>query len=345
MNETSEEKTHAATPKKLSDARKKGQIPRSADFTRAAATCAGLGYLWLRGGVIVDKCHEALLLTDKLQNLPFDVAVRQALILLIELTLTTVGPLLGTLVAAVILAGLLANGGFVFSLESMKFNLEKIDPFQGLKRLASVRSVVEVGKTLLKVLVLSAAFSLSLLGMSKTMVYLPVCGMGCLGIMFTEAKLLIGIGAGALVVGGLIDLLLQRALFLREVRMTKTEVTRESKEQEGTPELKGERRRIRDEAAGEPPLGVHRATLIFTGGAILVGLRYVRGETGVPVLVCRAEGEPASVMFSEAQALRIKIIDDHVLARQLISTTRLGNAVPMQYFEPVARALFAAGLA
>ncbi|MET2832519.1 EscU/YscU/HrcU family type III secretion system export apparatus switch protein [Mesorhizobium shangrilense] len=345
MSDTSEEKTHAATPKKLSEARKKGQIPRSADFVRAAATCAGLGYLWLRGSVIQDKCHEALLLTDNLQNLPFNIAVRQALVLLIELTLETVGPLLGTLVAAVILAGLIANGGFVFSLEPMKFNFEKIDPFQGLKRMASARSAVEVGKTLFKVLVLSTTFLLFLLGTWKTMVYLPVCGMGCVGFVFTEAKLLIAIGAGALLVGGLIDLLLQRALFQREMRMTKTEVTRELKEQQGTPELKHERRRLRNEAAGEPPLGVHRATLVFRGRAILVGLRYVRGETGVPVLVCRGEGEVASQMSEEAQALRLKIVDDHALAHQLIRTAKLGNAVPMQYFEPVAKALFAAGLA
>ncbi|UVK48813.1 EscU/YscU/HrcU family type III secretion system export apparatus switch protein (plasmid) [Mesorhizobium sp. AR07] len=345
MSDTSEEKNHAATPTKLREARKNGQIPRSADFVRAAGTCAGFGYLWLRGSVIEDKCQEALLLVDKLQNLPFDIAVRQALVLLIELTLGAVGPLLGALVAAVISAGLIANGGFVFSLEPMKPKFEKIDPFQGLKRMVSARSAVELGKTLFKVVVLSTTFLILLFGMWKTVIYLPVCGMGCLGLVFTEAKLLMGIGAGALLVGGLIDLLLQRSLFLREMRMTKTEVTRELKEQQGTPELKSERRRIRDETAGEPPLGLNRATLIFRGKAILVGLRYIRGETGVPVLVCRAEGEAASHMFCEAQALHLTIFDDHVLAHQLISATKLGNAVPRQHFEPVARALFAAGLA
>ncbi|PDT80404.1 EscU/YscU/HrcU family type III secretion system export apparatus switch protein [Sinorhizobium sp. BJ1] len=345
MSDTSEEKSHAATPKKLSEARKKGQIPRSSDFVRAAATCAGLGYLWLRGSVIEDKCKEALLLTDKLQNLSFNLAVRQALVLLVELTLVTVGPLLSVLFCAVILAGLLANHGFVFSLEPMKPNLEKINPFQWLKRLGSARSVVEVVKTQFKVLVLSGTFALFLFGLWKTMVYLPLCGMGCFGVVFTGVRQLIGIGVGALLIGGLIDLLLQRALYLREMRMTKTEITREVKEQQGTPELKGERRRIRNEMASEPPLGVHRATLVYRGTATLVGLRYVRGETGVPILVCRAEGEAASHMLREAQALRLKIVDDHVLAHQLISTTKLGKAIPMQYFEPIARALLAAGLA
>ncbi|WP_416068728.1 MULTISPECIES: EscU/YscU/HrcU family type III secretion system export apparatus switch protein [unclassified Rhizobium] len=344
MSDTSEEKTHAATPHKLNEARKKGQIAHSSDFVRAVATCAGFGYLWLRGSVVQDKCQEALLVVDNLQNLPFNLAVRQALVLLIELTFETVGPLLGTLVAAVILAGLIANGGFVFSLEPIKPNLEKINPFEGLKRVASARSAVEAGKTQFKVMVLSASFLLFLLGTWKTMVYLPICGIGCIGLVFTQVKLLSAIGAAALLIGGLIDLLLQRALFLREMRMTKSEVARQLKEQEGTPELKSERRRLREESAHDPPLGVHRATLVVRGKGILVGMRYVRGESGVPVLVCRAAGEAASELLNEARALRVYVVDDHVLAHQLISTTKLGDAVPAQCFESVAKALFAAGV-
>ncbi|WP_027038899.1 EscU/YscU/HrcU family type III secretion system export apparatus switch protein [Mesorhizobium ciceri] len=344
MSDSSEEKTHAASAHKLDEARKKGQIAHSSDFVRAAASCAALGYIWLRGSVIQDKCHEALLLVDNLQNLPFHTAVRQALVLLIELTVDTVGPLLGTLIAAVVVAAIIANGGFVFSLEPMKFKFEKIDPFQGLKRMASARSAVEVGKTLFKVAVLSTTFFLFILGTWKTMIYLPICGTGCIGLVFTQAKLLSMIGAAALLVGGLVDLLVQRALFLREMRMTMTEVKHEFKDQEGTPELKRERRRLREESAHEPPLGVHRANLVVRGNAILVGLRYVRSEFGVPMMVCRAEGEAASSMSTEARALRIHIVDDDVLAHQLISKTKLGNAVPAQCFAPVAKILYTAGL-
>ncbi|MDX8503596.1 EscU/YscU/HrcU family type III secretion system export apparatus switch protein [Mesorhizobium sp. VK4C] len=341
---TSEEKKHPGTHKKLSEARKKGQIARNTDFVRAVGTCAGLGYLWLRASAIEDKCIEAVLLTDKLQDLPFNIAVGQALILLTELTATTVGPLLGTVAAAAVSAAFISNGGLLFSFEPMAPKFEKINPFQGLKRIVTVRSLTDLGKALVKLLVLGAIFLFSILGMWKTMVYLPVCGISCLGFVFTEVKLLVGIGAGALLVGGLIDLLLQRWLFLRDMRMTETEVKRERKEQEGTPELKHEQRRLRQEMASEPPLGVHHATLILRGRAILVGLRYVRGETGVPVLVCRGEGEAVSPIFGAAQALRLSIVDDDGLARQLIRTTKLGKPVPMQYFEPVARALHAAGL-
>ncbi|MGY2933465.1 type III secretory pathway component EscU [Bradyrhizobium sp. GM6.1] len=127
------------------------------------------------------------------------------------------------------------------------------------------------------------------------------------------------------------------------MRMTKSDMKREDKEQQGNPEVKREHRRLRREQASESPLGVSRATLILTGRELLVGVRYIRGETGVPVLVCRGDGEAASRLFDEARRLRLSIVEDHVLVRELIHNTSLGNSIPVQYFEAVAKALFAAG--
>ncbi|MFB9262244.1 EscU/YscU/HrcU family type III secretion system export apparatus switch protein [Bradyrhizobium erythrophlei] len=344
MSGTSEEKKLPPSPKKLRDARKKGQSPRSADLVSAVSACAGFGYLWSRAGPIEDKWHEAVRLIDKLQEQPFNSAVQQALGGLIELAMATVGPFFGTVVAAAILASFLANGGPIFSLEPLKPKLEKLDPIKGLTRIASKRSLIELGKTLVKLFALGACFFLAVVASWKALVYMPICGLGCLGLVFTELKLLIGIAAGAFLIGGVTDLLIQRWLFLQDMRMTQTEAKRETKEQQGNPQIKGEHRRLRQETANEAPLGVHRATLILRGRATLIGLRYVRGETGVPVLVCRGEGEVASRLLAEARALGLSIADNHILARQLIRKARLGNAVPTQYFEAVAKALYAAGL-
>ncbi len=343
MSDTSEEKKLPPTAKKLGDARKKGQIARSADFVSAVSTCTGLGYLWLNAGPIADEWHEALRLIDKLQGQPFNSAAQQALGVLTERAMATVGPFLGSVVAAAILAGFLANRGLVFSFEPIKPKLENMDPIKGFKRIASLRSLIELGKTLFKVFVLGTTVLFTVTGTWKTLVYLPACGMGCLYFVFIELKLLIGIAAGAFLIGGLFDCLIQRWLFLRDMRMTETEAKRESKEQQGNPQLKGEHRRLGQEAANESPLGVHRATLIVRGRETLVGLRYVRGETGVPVLVCRGKGEAASQLLNEARALHLSIMDDHVLARRLFRRTKLGSAVPARHFEAVARALYAVG--
>ncbi|MHC6157727.1 EscU/YscU/HrcU family type III secretion system export apparatus switch protein [Bradyrhizobium sp. C9] len=344
MSGTSEEKKLPPTPKKLRDARKKGQSARSSDLVSGVSACAGLSCLWWRAGAIEDKWHETVRLIDKLQEQPFTSAVPQALSGLLELSIATVGPLLAAAVAAALLANVLANGGFMIALEPLKPKLEKLDPIKGLTRIASKRSAIELGKTLVKVVLLGTCFFFTVTASWKALVYLPVCGMGCLGLVFTEVKLLAGIAGGAFLVGGLTDLLIQRWLFLQEMRMTETEAKRENKEQQGNPQVKREHRRLRQESANEAPLGVHRANLILTGSTTLVGLRYVRGETGVPILVCRGEGETASKLLGQARALGLKVVDDDVLARQLLGTAKLGNPVPSQYFEAVAKALYAGGL-
>ncbi|MDE5465399.1 EscU/YscU/HrcU family type III secretion system export apparatus switch protein [Bradyrhizobium sp. CSS354] len=344
MNGASEEKNLPPTPKKLRDARKKGQSPRSADFVTGVSVCAGFGCLYVRAGQIENGWQQALRLVNKLQAQPLDSAVRQALVGLMEISIAAVAPIIGAVVIAAILASVLASGGPTFSIEPLKPGLEKLDPVKGLKKIVSQRSLVELGKSLIKVLLLGGTLLLVVAASWKALVYLPVCGLACFGFVFNQLKVLIEITSGAFLIGGLIDLLLQRWLFLRDMRMTQSEAKRESKEQEGNPHIKNEHRRHRRESANESPLGIHRATLILTGPAMLIGLRYVRGETGVPVLVCRGEGELASRLLGQARALHLSIVLDDMLTRQLIQKAALGKAVPIDCFERVAKALFAAGM-
>jgi type III secretion protein U len=344
VSDSGEEKKLPPSSKKLNDARKKGQVPRSSDFTTAASTCAGIAWLWSEAGGIEDKWREALLLADKLQPLPFDTGVRQALGILAELSMATVLPLLGVMVGAGIFASFLANHGLVFSLELVTPKFENINPIEGMKRIFSLRSLIELAKTLFKAVFLGATFLFVIMGMWKTLVYLPICGMGCIGfVVGTETKLLMGIAAGAFLAAGTLDLLTQRWLFMREMRMTETEAKREFKEQEGNPQLKGEHRRLRQEASNLPPLGMRRATLVLRGRDALIGLRYVRGETGVPIVVCRGKGASVDRLLAEARDLRVNVVEDDALVRRLLRKAKLGDAIPSQYFQLVAKALYTAG--
>lgn len=345
MSDTGEERKLPPSPKKLSDARKKGRAPHSVDFIAAASASAGVACLWSQAGAIEDKWRQALLISDKLQPLSFDVAVRQALGVLAQLALETVSPILGAVVAAAVLAGLLANRGMIFSLEPVKPKFENINPVEGLKRLFSMRSAIELVKTLFKGVVLGATFLLVIMAMWKNLVYLPVCGVSCVAFVFgAQAKLLMGVAAGIFLATGLLDLLIQRWLFMREMRMTETEAKREFKEQEGNPQLRHEYRRQRRESTNEPPLGMRRATLVLRGREVLVGLRYVRGENGAPILVCRGKGDALLRLLDEARELGVCVVDDDVLSRRLIRKAKLGQAIPSQYFQAVAKALYTAGL-
>ncbi|MDQ8726877.1 EscU/YscU/HrcU family type III secretion system export apparatus switch protein [Bradyrhizobium sp. LHD-71] len=345
MSDTSEQKSLPASAKKLRDAREKGQIAHSHDFVSAVGAVAAITYLWSFAPNIIGLWREALLLAADLQNEPFQVALPQLGAALIALCWRTVLPLLAIAVAAGTLANLVMNRGFLFSLEPMIPSLEHINPFTGFKRIFGLKNWVELAKTIIKGLLLGSTLVIVVAGTLSTLVRLPICGESCIGFVFgSMAKLLLAIGIGFFLATGLIDILLQRWLFLREMRMTVTESKREVQDQEGNPQVRGSRRRQREEQAREPPIGARNATLFIRGEDVVIGLRYVRGETSVPIVVHRVRGTAVQSLLDIAASAQIPVVAEAALARSLRRKPRLGSAIASQQFERVARAMLAAGL-
>ena len=255
-------------------------------------------------------------------------------------------PLLGLALAAGVAGSVLANGGFVFSLEPIKPKLEHLNPIEGLKRMFGVKAWVELAKTVVKAALLGAALLLVFLGTWNTLVLMPTCGLGCLGfVVSTQSKLLLSIALAAFLAGGVLDVLIQRWLFLRDMKMSATELKREFKEQEGDPHVKGAHRRQRQESAGLPRTGLKQATILIRGQGVAVGLRYVAGQGGPPVIVCRAKGAQADVMVEAAAELGIPRAPDHGLAAALAKRVPPGSPLPNRFFDRAARAIYAAGQA
>ena len=345
MSDTSEQKSLPASAKKLQDARKKGQVAHSHDFVSAVGAVAAIAYLWSFAPNIVGLWREALLLAVNLQNEPFQVALPQLGAALIALCWRTVVPLLAVAVAAAMLANIAINRGFLFSLAPMVPSLEHINPFTGFKRILGLKNWIELAKTIVKGLLLGSTLVIVVAGTLNTLVRLPICGEGCIGFVFgSMAQLLLGIGIGFFLATGLIDILLQRWLFLRDMRMTITESKRELQDQEGNPLVRSTRRRQREEQAQEPPIGARHATIFVRGESVAVGLRYVRGETSVPIVVCRAKGAAVQSLLDVAASANIPVVAEAALARSLRRKPRLGSAIASQQFERVARAMLAAGL-
>ncbi|MEH2628713.1 type III secretion protein U [Bradyrhizobium sp. AZCC 1719] len=345
MSDASEQKSLPPSTKKLQDARKKGKISHSHDFVSAVGAVAAIAYLWAFSASIVGLWRDVLLLAVGMQNEPFQVALPQLGAALIALCWRTVVPLLTVAVAAAILANLIINRGLLFSLVPMTPDLEHINPFTGFKRIFALRNWIELAKTVVKGVLLGSTFVIVLAGTLNTLVRLPICGEGCIGFVFgSMAQLLLGIGIAFLLTTGLIDILLQRWLFLREMRMTITESKRELQDQEGNPLVRSARRRQREQQAQEPAIGPRHATLFVRGDGVVIGLRYIRGETSVPIVVCRASGAAAQSLLDIAASARIPVVPDAALARGLRRKPRLGSAIASQQFERVARAMLAAGL-
>jgi type III secretion protein U len=154
------------------------------------------------------------------------------------------------------------------------------------------------------------------------------------------------VGALAFVVIGIIDVPIQRWLFLRDMRMTKTEYRREYKDLEGDPLIRQELQRQRRETVSNPvKLGLKNATLVIVERDLLVALRYVKGETPIPMVVAKGQGRIADVMTAEAKRLAIPIAEDPSLAGPLFDTTRTGGFIHQDLFVPTIGHLVRLGLA
>ena len=144
----------------------------------------------------------------------------------------------------------------------------------------------------------------------------------------------------------MIDVGVQRWLFLRDMKMTTTEFKRERKDMEGDPMLRQERMRQRREYAegSTTPLGVKNATILISDGqSAVVGLRYIQGETPVPVIVCKGRKDRAISLVATARQLYLPVVDDPDLTKALMNSGNLGDYVDQAHFHEVAAILIQSG--
>jgi type III secretion protein U len=339
VKDNTEERALPPTPKKLLEARKKGQIFHSSDMVVGATTCAVLLLVWLSIGSLVDWLRAAFDGFGETSALPF----RQAAATLAGTLADGIVPFLAKLVLAVVAVSILTNlviaGGFLFAIEPMQPKADNLNPIEGLKRMFAVRGLIELVKSLLKTLLLATCcVGIGLLSVNAIL-RAPVCGLRCLGPLFAATiQPLVVAGAILLLCAGLADIPVQRWLFRRQMRMTRTELKRERRDQEGMPEIRTAQRRGRRELMeGAAPVGVAATTLFIEGDGVVVGLRYVRGETPVPRLVCKGRGVRAQHLL--ALGADVTKVVDAELAIDLDRRVEVGNFISEEFFNPVARVL------
>jgi type III secretion protein U len=346
MKDETEEKSLPASQKKLRDARRKGQVPQSRDLISGFTLTLMLIYLWFAWPLLGDRVVELLNVISRSVDLPFAEAAGQAVRLSLEALLLASLPLITILVVGDLVAGIVGTLGPVFSFEPAKPKFERINPAEGLKRIFSIRSVVEFAKSAIKVAVLGTAFFLILRGAIQSLFEIPVCGAWCLATAAVEAaKPLVVAAAVAFMAVGIFDLLIQRQLFLRDMRMTRTENKRERKDLEGDPLIRRERHRRRMQHAKGGRIGVSRAVMAIMHGDRVVGLRYRAGETPVPFVVCKADGEAGVAMLAELRERGIPIVDDAEFVAALAAKHSAGDVIEAEFFPAAARALVRAGVA
>lgn len=330
MAESSGEKKHPPSQRKLRQARKKGQVARSRELAGAAAAAAVvIGLAWHLPGLV----QRLLRLTKSCLSVQLGTATTPLWdALLSELIRTLVlvggmGMLAGVLVAA-------AQVGFSFNL---RLRLSAIDPLQGLKKMFTASRFVDLGLMLVKLLVcallgalLVVPFVLDLLAETRD---LEVLVGATAGILLRLAVVMCLLG---LLQGGL-DWWLQRRRHLRRLRMNDQELRQEHKEQEGDPQIRQERRRLhRQLLQGVGMSSLSRARVVVVNPThVAVALAYRAEEDAAPWVIVSGWAERARAIRSEAERLGIAVVQQVGLARSLVRL-EWGEEIPEESYQAVA---------
>ncbi len=333
-------KTEDPTPKKLEEARKKGQVPLSREVNNWIMLLAGtLVVLGMGPGMMEDlliTLRTYLAQTADLPSVPggMQFVVIEALRQILKILAV---PLLFLMAAA--FAGPFLQIGPIFAPEIIKFDLSKISPSKGMARLFSLRSIVEFFKGVLKIVVISVVGLVILkpyFGTIEHMVGLPV--PQALDEMKTLVmQLLIGVLIVLAIIAA-IDLLYQRFEHMKKMRMTKQELKDEYRQSEGDPHVKAKLRQLRAERARARMMqAVPSADVVITNPThYSIALKYDPDKDDAPMVVAKGVNELALRIREVARENGVTILPNPPLARILFDTVEVDEAVPPAHYKAVA---------
>jgi flagellar biosynthetic protein FlhB len=342
MAEDMGDKTEAPTQKRRDDARQKGDVLKSREFATALVVLAGVAWMIFFGPALLAACREVMAASFSFGRA--DVEDFQPWRPLIQAGWKLGAPV-GTLFAITIVAAVVSQAG----LGSLGFNASllapkagRINPASGLKRIVGISGWIELGKSLLKVLLLgtigawmlwkTAHFSFGLAA-SNLPVALASLGSTLTGVLLVMAMGLVAIAA--------VDVPTQILQLLRKLRMSKQEVKDEHKDSEGNAEMKGHlRARQRAMLSGGMRQAVAEAHVVLTNPThFAVALRYDRGRDQVPVVVAKGRGALALAIREAAGERGLQVLEYPALARAVYYTSREGQEVRDDLYMAIATVL------
>jgi flagellar biosynthetic protein FlhB len=343
MAETGQEKTEQATPKRLEEARKKGQVPRSPDLSIAAVCISAAAAIYLLGqmasGQFADLMRASLTIspetamnTDRLWPQLVNAGARSLWII--------VPILAATFFAA--LAAPLAIGGWNFSGQALAPQFSRMNPISGIGRMFSARGLVELVKGLAKVFVVGIIAIVLLKGLTPQLMGLsaePVnSAIGHSASLASYALLILCMG---LAVIAAVDVPFQLYQYNKELKMTREEVREEYKESEGSPETRGRIREVqRALARGRMMQEVPTADVVVTNPThYAVALRYDEKKHRAPVVVAKGTDLIALKIREIATEHGVPVLEAPPLARALHKSVEIDREVPAALYITVAQVL------
>ena len=341
--QTGQERSEQPTAKRLSEARKKGQVARSRELNTLLVMLVSALTLWLLSASamtgFVAIVSDALSPNGDVLRDPELIPVHFMQVMMSALVL--IAPFLAITVVAA-LAGPALMGGMLFSAEAIAFKAEKLDPIKGLGRVFSTKGLIELVKALLKFFLVLGVAVLIYKFLERDVMSLITLdvreGIARSGSMIMVALVLL---SATLVLIAAIDVPFQLWSHNKQMRMTKQEIKDESKETDGRPEVKSRIRQLQQEASQRRMLqDVPDADVVITNPThFSVALKYDKDCSGAPRVVAKGQDLIAFKIRSIAMEHDVAIYEEPPLARALHGTTEIGDEIPGPLFLAVARVL------
>jgi flagellar biosynthetic protein FlhB len=341
--QTGQERTEQPTERRLQEARKKGQVPRSKELNTMLSLLLASISLLAFGGYISQNLMQISVEGFSIpRELAFDTAqLPFQFMYMVSQALLALSPFMAIMLVSVF-AGPLLMGGWSFSLETISFKLEKLDPIKGLARIFSLKSLVELAKALAKfVLLLGAAilvfFSIDQQLLSLSSMTPKAAGLEAATIL---VQVLLILSATMILIVAL-DVPFELWNHSKQLRMTKQEIRDEMKETDGNPQVKQRIRTLqRQLAEGRMMEDVKTADVVITNPThYAVALQYLDRPGSAPKVLAKGKDLTALRIRSIAADCDIPIFEAPPLARALYRSTEIGYEIPHVLYMAVARVL------
>ena len=337
------EKTEPATPKRLEDARKKGQLAQSKEIPATLVLLAGLLGFYFLGSYMSDNL--LVIIRDLLGGVATDELTETNACNLLLSLLGQLGLALAPLMLMFLTAGIAGNvlqNRFLFTMEPLTPKFSKLDPIKGVTKLFSMQSLVEMFKSVAKIVIVGYVAYVTVKGEKENL--LPLMMMEPVNILTYIGKVSFKICVRTLwVLVPLValDYAFQRWNYNKSLKMTKQEVKDEFKHREGDPLIKGRIRSVQREMARRRMMEeVPEADVVITNPTELaIALRYDREAMSSPKVVAKGAGFVAKRIREIAVESRVPVVEDKPLARSLYKLVDIGQVIPPDMYKAVAEVL------
>ncbi|MGV8074052.1 MAG: flagellar biosynthesis protein FlhB [Syntrophobacteraceae bacterium] len=338
-----QEKTEKPTGKKLEDARERGSVAKSSELNAVVVLFVGSAALLLSAGLISSNFKE--ILNDMWSggfhagsDAAFDSGLYHRLI--IHFFIMVLPTAIGTLIAGIII-NLIQTKGFLVSFESIALDFKKINPLSGFKRLFSLRSLLEVIKSILKIIIIG--YSIYGVLSSEYGALLDALGKetGLIAETFGRLafKMVVRV-SGIMLVLSILDSYYQHWQHEKDLKMTKQEVKEEHKQTEGNPMIKSRIRSIQRSLARKRMMAnVAKATVVITNPTHYAVAILYNSDMEAPKMVAKGVDFLAKGIIKIARKHGVPVLQNPPLARALYKQVKLEDSIPVALYKAVAKVL------